>query len=134
MGLRGHIWRKRAHYIELIIPMMIESSDFGRMRIQGRDYFRDLLIVDGRVLPDWWRAQGHRLIPADLKEVLDAAPAVLVVGTGVAGMMEVPEETRRTLRDRGIRLEEARTAEAIKIFNRLFASQEDVAGAFHLTC
>jgi hypothetical protein len=69
---------------------MIDSYDFGRITINRRHYTADLLLFPEKIKDDWRRKKGHRLHIADLEAVLEAKPAVLVVGTGYSGMMDVP--------------------------------------------
>jgi len=113
--------------------MMIESYDFGRITIDGKRYSTDLLVFPNKIKTDWWRKEGHRLQIADLKEVLEAKPEVLVVGIGYSGMMVVPPETRKYIESEGIQLVVQKTAEACQTFNRLVESRKVVA-ALHLTC
>ena len=112
---------------------MIDSYDFGRITVNGKSYTADLLVFPDKIKADWWRKKGHRLHVADLKEVLEAKPEVLVVGTGYSGMMVVPPETRSYIESEGIQLIVQKTAEAFKTFNRLVKSRKAVA-ALHLTC
>lgn len=111
----------------------IEGYKFGQMVIDGQTHTNDLILLQGRVIPDWWREEGHRLSEADLQEVLDARPEVLVIGTGANGLMEVPPETRQAIEDTGIELKIARTDPAWGIYNNQ-QQRRDTAGAFHLTC
>nr|AHM02050.1 hypothetical protein AF0029 [uncultured miscellaneous Crenarchaeota group] len=112
---------------------MIDSYDFGRIIIAGKRYSNDLIVFPDKVREGWWRKEGHRLHVEDLKDVLEAKPEVLVVGTGYSGLMMVPPETRKYVESEGIELIAQRTAEACKTFNRLVKSRKVVA-AFHLTC
>ena len=80
----------------------VESYRFGHIVIDGRTYDRDVVILPGRVWDGWWREQGHRLAVADLGQVFDAQPEVVVVGTGFFGLMQVPAETREELEKQGI--------------------------------
>ncbi len=120
--------------------MRIEAYDFGTITIDGKSYTKDLKIVNGKVVPDWWRLEGHNLLLADIGDVLEAKPEVLVVGTGDPGMMKVSGEVRTRLAELGIKLLERPTREACKEFMKLLASQGDhgdptrVAFAAHLTC
>jgi hypothetical protein len=113
--------------------MMIDSYDFGRITIDGKRYNTDLLVFPNKVKTGWWRKEGHRLQITDLKEVLEAKPEVLVVGTGYSGMMNVPPETRKCIESEGIELIVQKTAEACQTFNHLIESRKVVA-ALHLTC
>ena len=111
----------------------VESYRFGHMVVDGQEYTNDLILLPDRVVSNWWRDQGHRLSIADLNDVLDTQPEVLIVGTGASGVMDVPQETRQAVRDAGIELEVATTDEAWRRYNDL-QGERAAAGAFHLTC
>jgi len=112
---------------------MIESYDFGRIVINGRKFESDLIIFPDRVNGNWWRKEGHILTVDDIKEIVDAKPEVLVVGTGYSGLMRVLPQTERYLGSSGIELITAKTEKACKIYNELSKSRRVVA-ALHLTC
>ncbi len=114
---------------------MIEAYTFGRIRIAGREYGSDLLIFpDGSVRDRWWRASGHRLVLADLEELLAARPQVVVCGTGASGMMRPAQGLAASLAARGISLLPHPTAEAVAVFNRLLAEGRWPVDCLHLTC
>ena len=114
---------------------MIEKYESGQLiRIAGRTYRHDVKIIDNQVKGDWWRRQGHRLDQADMMDILESRPDYLVIGTGYAERMDVPETTRKVISDRGIRMSVEKTDRAVKTFNRLYEEGRRVAGAFHLTC
>ena len=112
----------------------IDRYDFGEIQIDGHSYRSDVIVGPQRVRDGWWRQQGHSLSPDDLNTVLESKPDLLVVGTGYFGRMKIPEETRRFLASRGIRLWAGETGEAVKEFNRLQAECARVVAALHLTC
>jgi len=115
-------------------PAHIDAYTFGHMTIDGRDYREDLLICSGTVQPHWRRRDGHRLRAADLAAVLACRPALLIVGTGASGMMQVEADARQHLERAGVAVAEHRTEEAAKRFNQEVQKGTNVAGAFHLTC
>jgi hypothetical protein len=112
---------------------MIEAYRFGTITVDGETYTGDIKIVEGRVVSDWWRVEGHKLAAADIEDILDAGPDVLVVGTGDPGLMEVPPETAKRLEETDILLIAKPTAEAVKTYNDMLG-QRKVAFAAHLTC
>jgi hypothetical protein len=114
--------------------MTIESYGFGEMAIDGQTYDRDLIIMPDRVWDSWWREEGHRLSVADLKEVFEAEPEVLIVGTGFYDRMHVPVETSREVEKRGIELHVLSTGKAWALYNQLESTDRRVVAAFHLTC
>ena len=111
----------------------IQEYQFGRTVVDGERHTRDLILLPERVVANWWRQEGHRLSVEDLQDVLDAAPEVLVVGTGAYGMMQVPQETRQAVEAAGIELQAAPTGDAWQMYNDL-QERRRTAGAFHLTC
>ena len=114
---------------------MIESYTTGsHMIVDGRTYHQDLKIIRGRVKDNWWRKQGHRLDPDDINDVVIARPEILVVGTGYAGNMRVPDSTRNALSEHNIAIMAEITSKATDLYNQLVSEGKDVAGAFHLTC
>jgi len=113
---------------------MIESYDFGYMRVNGETHSDDLKIVENRVIGNWWRRQGHILHAEDISEILEPPVDILVIGTGEYGNMRVTPEVIEAVSQRGIELISAPTKEAVSTFNNLRAQGKRVAGAFHLTC
>jgi hypothetical protein len=115
--------------------MMIEEYSFGRIRIDGRVYTKDVIILGGQVRSPWWRkAGGHLFAPVDLEEVIAAAPETVVLGTGYHDSVQVGEDTLEVFRTAGTRAIVLPTARAVDEFNRLAAEGGTVAAALHLTC
>jgi hypothetical protein len=112
---------------------MIESYNFGKIAIDGKQYATDVIIFPDHVQDGWRRKEGHKLRIEDLKDVLQAKPEVLVVGTGYFGSMKVANEVREYLTSMKIQLIVENTGEAYKTYNRLASTKRTVA-AFHLTC
>ena len=114
--------------------MINQYTTGSHMTVDGTKHHHDLKIINGEVKGNWWRREGHRLDIDDIQDILSAKPEVLVIGTGYAGNMRIPDSVRQTLEDHHIKFIAAITADATKTFNRLEAEGKDVAGAFHLTC
>lgn len=113
--------------------MKIESYDFGNIVVDGKSYGSDVLIYPDKVDASWWRKQGHYLHMEDLKEVLEAKPEVLIIGTGYNGIMKVPQDVRDEISGRNIDLYIEKTIQAVSLFNEL-AGKKRVFAALHLTC
>jgi len=114
---------------------MIENYATGsHMTIGGKKYHQDLKIIHGRVTGNWWRIQGHRLHLDDIADILSAHPEVLVIGTGYAGNMRIPDSVRSVIESHEISIIAEKTATATTIFNQFYSEGKNVAGAFHLTC
>ena len=114
--------------------MIDQYATGSHMTVNGTTYHQDLKIIRGEVIGNWWRQQGHRLAADDIGDILTAGPKILVIGTGYAGNMTVPDAVRQTLESQQIKVIAQTTAEATATFNRLVGEGQDVAGAFHLTC
>jgi len=110
----------------------ISHYSFGSITVDGKPYSSDVIVFPDRVVSPWWRMEGHRIQPADLKDVVDSGTEVLIVGTGASGMMRVPAETLEFLRSRGISVKVEKTASAVELYNT--GSKDRTVAAFHLTC
>jgi len=114
--------------------MHIDSYQFGRIVIDGVDYTKDIIIIGESIFPNWWRKQGHTLSAEDLDPVIDAKPAILIVGCGTPGLMKVPPQTKQVLQENNIQVEALNTTQAVKRFNELSKTNPNLAIALHLTC
>jgi hypothetical protein len=110
----------------------IEGYRFGRVLVDGEEQRRDLIILPGRLVRNWWRQQGHALVLEDLDDVLNELPERLIVGTGASGQMRPDPGTLDALRRRGVDVEVARTDVAVQRFAE--ADPASTAAALHLTC
>jgi hypothetical protein len=110
----------------------IDQYEFGRIVVDGREETRDLIILPGRVVRNWWRRDGHALVLDDLAEVLDELPSHLVVGTGANGRMRPDPQAIRQLQNRGLTVEALPTGQAVRRFGELHPAS--TAAALHLTC
>ena len=113
---------------------MISDYQFGSIKVNDKGYSADLIILPERVIGSWWRKTGHSLHPDDLMSIVDAAPTVLVIGTGAFGVMQVPAETAGFLKDKGITPVILKTDAACREYNERKRKGEKVAAALHLTC
>jgi hypothetical protein len=113
---------------------MAQLSDysFGSLRVDGDEHTRDLIVLPDRVLPDWWRREGHSLALEDLEEVMDELPERLILGCGAHGRLEPPPAVLEELRSRGVEVEAMPTAEAVRRYGELDPAR--TAAALHLTC
>ena len=114
--------------------MMIENFSFGNIVVNGITYTNDIKIIQGKVIPTWWRKSGHRVNIDDIQDIFDANPKILVLGKGKPGMMKSTRSLCEFLKQNDIDLIEEKTSKAIKTFNRLFKQDENVCAGFHLTC
>jgi hypothetical protein len=92
----------------------IDDYRFGCVIVDGEEQTRDVIVLPERVLTDWWRADGHRLVLADLDEVIEELPERLLVGTGAYGQLRPDPEALAQLRRRGVEVEALPTGEAVR--------------------
>jgi hypothetical protein len=85
------------------------------------------------LISPWWRIQGHVLAVADIKDLINAAPEIIVCGTGAMGVMRPTADLQEYLQARNITFIAERSGRAVEIFNRLPGTKK-VGGCFHLTC
>ncbi len=114
--------------------MELSNYRFGYVEAGDSAFENDLIVMDDWIHDNWWRQDGHSLVPEDLEDVVRQDPDRIILGTGAHGRMNVPEDTKRDLDEKGIDLEVHRTEQAIEEYNRQRTSSDNVAGAFHLTC
>jgi len=110
----------------------IQDYRFGRLVVEGQPETRDLIVVPGRVVRNWWRRDGHALVLEDLEDVLDELPERLIVGMGASSQMRPHPSTLERLSDRGIEVECLPTDRAVIRFGELDPARTAVA--LHLTC
>jgi hypothetical protein len=110
----------------------LEHYSFGRIVVDGQEHTRDLIVLPGRVLPNWWRQQGHSLVVQDLEEVRDELPERLIVGCGAHGQLKPHPAVLQALGERGIEVETLDTPEAVKRYRE--SDERRTAAALHLTC
>ena len=113
---------------------MIEKYSFGKLAIKGKVYTHDLKIIRGRVAPDWWRKNGHRVEIDDIADILKEKTDILVLGKGKPGLMKSTDSLRKFLQKKEIELIEVSTSKAIDTFNQLLKEGKRVSAGFHLTC
>jgi hypothetical protein len=110
----------------------IERYRFGRVLVDGAEQTRDVIVLPERVLTGWRRADGHRLVLADLADVIEELPELLLVGTGAYGQMRPDADALDGLRQRGVEVEALPTDEAVRRYGEL--DPRRTAAALHLTC
>lgn len=116
--------------------MKLRNYRFGHVESESDQYENDLIVMDDWVHDDWWRNDGHRLVPEDLEDLMPKNPAKLVIGQGSSSRMQLTQRVKQFLDEQGIDYEALPTDEAIRRYNELAEEKgkEKVAGAFHLTC
>jgi hypothetical protein len=110
----------------------LEDYSFGRLTVDGSEQTRDVIVLPGRVVTNWWRRDGHSLAMEDLEEVLDELPERLILGVGAHGRLHPDPDVIGELERRGTAVECLRTDQAVRRYGELDARR--TAAALHLTC
>ena len=113
---------------------MIKQFSFGKIIVNGVSYTSDIKIIQGKVIPEWWRKSGHRVDVDDIKDILKSKPDILVIGKGKPGLMKSSRSLREFLKDNEIELIEEKTSKAVQTFNRLLKEGKDVSAGLHVSC
>ena len=111
---------------------MIESFKFGKITLDGKTYYKDVIIYPDHIQSEWRRSEGHKLSKEDIEKILTIKPDILMVGTGYGGL-KVPIETEDYIKSIGIKLMVQETEKICKKFNGLSKSNKVIA-ALHLSC
>ncbi|ANF22035.1 Mth938-like domain-containing protein [Thermococcus piezophilus] len=117
---------------------MIEIPEFGRIIVDGKEYTYDIVVYpSGRVerrkkeISKKKHGTSHKLDPEELREYLTEDFDVLVVGTGLWGMLSILPESRELVKDKEII--ESPTPEVAELFEKL-RKEKRALGIFHITC
>jgi hypothetical protein len=113
---------------------VIDSFQFGQMKINGKKYTNDLIILPNQIIDNWWRDKGHQLQPQDLEAIINSKAEILIIGTGANGVMKVNQKTTNYLKENDITPIIKKTTLAWKEYNQLAKKEKLIAGGFHLTC
>ena len=109
----------------------IEAYSFGSIKIDGRSYSDDVILLGREVKSGWWRNRGHTVQKPDLFDVIEYQPDLLIIGKGSSGRMSI---SRGLIRKLDFKVESYNTDKACKVYNKKLDQDIKLAGAFHLTC
>ncbi len=113
--------------------MKIEEYKFGSFRVDGKQYLDDIKIVNGKVRY-WQTREGHLLRLEEVKDLLDANPDIIIIGTGASGFLQVSPEIKDAVMQKRITLFVEKTELACKRFNDLVSKGKKVNAILHATC
>lgn len=116
--------------------MKIDDYNFGLISIDGKKYFKDVIILEDKVISPWIREEGHKLKVKDLENYLKDIVKVknIIIGTGYSGLMKVSNEVLNFLKGNDIEFYILKTKEACDKFNSFLKENKNAIAFFHLTC
>ncbi len=109
----------------------IQAFEPGLVRINERDFTRNLVLTPTQLLEDWSASMVERLVPADFEALLELQPDILLLGTGTRQIFP-PAACYAALLQRRIGIEIMDTAAACRTYNILAAEDRRVAAALLL--
>jgi hypothetical protein len=122
----------------------IEHLSWGQFIIAGQEHAhnedtvvgcgKDIRLI-GNQVSAWKERKGHKLKPEMITGVYQSHVDTLILGIGVDGMIKVPKETIKAVKEHGIKnLLIEKTPQACRLYNELFHKGEHVALLAHGTC
>lgn len=114
--------------------MEVNSTGFGWISVDKVRYSHDIIIfTDGKIKNRYEDFQGdsHTLSQEEAEKIISGGACVFVVGSGQAGVLSVPEETKQFLKKKRIKLIVEKTPQAINTFNAIIVKK---CALFHITC
>ena len=107
---------------------------FGKEYSNESGFGKDIRIV-GKEVSKWQERKGHTLTHEMITGVYEKDVEVLVIGTGVSGLLECSKELKKTIKENGIkRVLAQKTPQACKTYNTLYKEGKKVAFLAHGTC
>lgn len=109
----------------------IDAVKFGEISVDGKVYYSDIAVWwDGRVA---LASKSHEFDILRLQELAQGEPDIIVVGTGMQGMLKVLPEVKQACADDNIKVYADPTPKAMDVYNGLILQGRKVAGFFHVT-
>ncbi len=118
------------------------SVKFGLIRVGEKGYDYDIIVhANGMVSrrkkelsKDLRSRYGHTpLTVAEVKELVEEKPDVIVIGTGIYGALPLLD-VREYIISSGIEFIATKTPEAIEVYKHLYKEGKRVIAVFHITC
>jgi len=117
----------------------IEAISWGKVKINGQDYWQ-VLIIGGKVVPREVErvkqvyGNDHVIADWEQKLLLSNKPEIILVATGFNGVLKVNSKFKIQILKLGIELKTLLTPQAVSEYNRLVAEGIKVNALIHTTC
>ena len=116
----------------------IGENSWGKIEVDQMGRFRDVKLWPGGGREWDWNETGTQhepgIQPADVAELLEGEPEVVVLSSGRELRLHTCQETFELLEASGISVVQEETSAAIEEYNRLAKSGRRVAALIHTTC
>lgn len=110
---------------------LVRGFAAGELLIGAEVFRRPVIVTIDRIIADWPVVDAAGLTLADLRPVIDLAPEVILIGTGIRQRFPPAGVTMEVLR-MGIGIEVMDTAAACRTYNVLAAELRRVAAALFI--
>jgi hypothetical protein len=114
--------------------MKVKNLSFGTINIDGKDYFKDIVIYKGKIekrkkkeSKKFRNRFGHT--PLSILENIPWNCKKLIIGTGHSSALPVMKEVKKKAKKKGVELVLMITPDAI-----LYINEKDTNLILHLTC
>lgn len=115
----------------------ITRREWGEIEVGGQQTYRDAKLWPGGSREWNWNEAGTEHVPgiqpADVREILQYGPEVIILSQGVHKRLKVPPQTREWLERKNVEFEVLSTPKAVDRYNEL-ASDIPVGALIHTTC
>tara|TARA_R100001163_G_C5067308_1_gene206306 strand:+ start:112 stop:471 length:360 start_codon:yes stop_codon:yes gene_type:complete len=115
----------------------IKKIRWGAIKINSKKV-KDLKIFPGGYRSWDWNETGTRhcpgIQPSDIQELIDNGATTIILSAGMENRLELPDETKKWLKEKNISFHYLQTEEAVKKYNELAAYSNKIGGLFHSTC
>lgn len=113
---------------------MIDTYDFGLIKIDGQTFTKDVFINLSGEVKDWQRQQSHLFQKSDIEGLLEKELEIIIFGTGKSGLAKVSDELKVFIKSGGIKLIIVLTDQAVQEYNEMKQEGKKVVAFLHLTC
>ncbi len=117
--------------------MKIEKVSFGSIKVDGKEFKKDIIIEKGKIKPRGKSASrkykhiyGHT--PLTTEENIPWDCETLVIASGFYGALPIKEEVIEEAKRRGVDVKIVRTIELPEVFSRFDLTKTNFV--IHLTC
>lgn len=121
----------KLHLTQAAGSKLITAYGPGWVEVNDERYSYNLIVLPHLLVADWLAGDFTRLTEAHLHAIVELAPEVVLLGTGVKHRF-LPPPLACVLTERGIGLECMNTAAACRTYNIIVAEGRHVAAALIL--
>lgn len=122
---------------------MIESTSFGRLKLLGKDYDHDIVILPDEIIrrrkeiTKSKHGTSHKLTKEEVKTYMNKCEVdkikKMIIGTGQNGKLHPLPETQKYLKENDIEFFEIRTDKMVGKLEE-FGDRDEMVALIHVTC